>query len=98
MENHQIIQQVFPGKSTKLNSSSSVPTIKATAFGITENNNANIFWKYYSPVANLLKTKAMPIKNFAWGGPVETTSRTNKEFNLEYVPKTFIERELQSLN
>ena len=34
----------------------------------------------------------MPIKNFAWDGPVETTSRTNKEFNFEYVPKTFIER------
>ena len=35
----------------------------------------NIFCKYYSSVANHLKTKAMPIKVFAWGGPVEATSR-----------------------
>ena len=40
----------------------------------------------------------MPIKNFAWGSPVEITSRTDKEFNFEYVPKAFIERELRSLN
>ena len=45
-----------------------------------------------------MKTKAIPIKNFAWGSPVEITSRTDKEFNFEYVPKTFIERELRSLN
>ena len=88
---------MFPSKSTKSNSSSSVPITKDTTFGITENNDANIFCKYYSSVC-LLKTKAMPIKNFAWGGPVETTSRTDKEFNFEYVPKTFIERELRSLN
>ena len=89
---------MFPSNSTKINSSSSVPIIKVTTFGITENNNANIFWNYYSSAANLLKTKAMPIKNFAWGSPVEITSRTDKEFNFEYVPKTFIERELRSLN
>ena len=94
----KIIKQVFPSNSTKINSSSSVPIIEVTTFGITENNNANIFWKYYSSVANLLKTKAMPIKNFAWGSPVEITSRTDKEFNFEYVPKTFIERELRSSN
>ena len=94
----KIIKQVFPSKSTKLNSSSSVPIIKDATFGITENNNANIFCKYYLSVKNLLKTKAMPIKNFAWHSPVEITSRTDKEFNFEYVPKTFIERELRSLN
>ena len=94
----KIIKQVFSSKSTKLNLSSLGPIIKDTTFGITENNNANIFCKYYSSVANFLKTKAMPIKNFAWGGPVEITSRTDKEFNFEYVLKTFIERELRSLN
>ena len=40
----------------------------------------------------------MPIKNFAWGSPVKITSTSDKEFNFEYVPKTFIERELRSLN
>ena len=89
---------MFPSKSTKLNSSPSVPITKDTTFGITENNNANIFCKYYSHVANLLKTYAMPIKNFAWGSPVEITSRTIKQFNFEYVPKTFVERELKSSN
>ena len=28
------------------------------------------FCRYYSSVANLLETKAMPIKDFAWGRPV----------------------------
>ena len=37
----------------------------------------------------------MPIKIFAWGGPVEITSRTDKGFNFEYVPKTFVQRELR---
>ena len=49
-------------KSTKLNSSSSVPIIKDTIFGITGNNNANIFCNYYSSVANLLQTKASTLK------------------------------------
>ena len=40
----------------------------------------------------------MPIKNFAWGSPVEITSRSDKEFNFEYVPMTFMERALRSLN
>ena len=57
----KIIKQVFPSNSTKINSSSSVPIIKDITFDITENNNANIFCKYYLSVANLLKTKAMPI-------------------------------------
>ena len=40
----------------------------------------------------------MLIKNFAWGSPVKITSTNDKEFNFEYVPKTFTERELRSLN
>ena len=40
----------------------------------------------------------MPIKNFTWGSPVEIISRSDKEFNFEYVPMTFMERELRSLN
>ena len=53
------IKQVFPSKSTKLNSSSSVPITKDTTFDITENDNANIICKYYSSLADLLKTEAM---------------------------------------
>ena len=50
---------MFPSKSTKLNSSSSVPITKDTTFDITENDNANIICKYYSSLADLLKTEAM---------------------------------------
>ena len=82
------IKQVFPSKSTKLNFSSSVPFIKDTTFDITENNSANIFCKYYSSAANLLKTKAMPIKDFAWGSPVEITStKLTKNFTLNMFPR-----------
>ena len=88
----------------KLNFSSSVPIIKDTTstmeiwLDITKNNNANIFYNYFSSVANHLKNKAKPIKDFVWGSPVEITSRTDKEFNFQFLPKIFIERELRSLN
>lgn len=61
-------------------------------------NNANIFCKYFSSDAKLLKNKAMLTKDFAWGSPVEITSRIDKEVNFEYVSKIFIERELRLLN
>ena len=72
----------------KLNFSSSVPIIKDTTstmeiwLDITKNNNANIFYNYFSSVANHLKNKVKPIKDFVWGSPVEITSRTDKEFNF----------------
>ena len=40
----------------------------------------------------------MPIKDCIWGSAVEIISRTDKEFNFEYVPKIFIKRKLRSLN
>ena len=52
-----------------------------------------IFANVFLSVADFFKNKAMPIKYFAWYGPVEVTSRTDKEFNFRYVPKIFIERE-----
>ena len=88
---------MFPSKSRMSNSSLSVPVIKDTTIDITENNNANIFCKYYSSVADLLKTKARPIKDFAWGSRLEITSTADKEFNFQYGLKIFIEREVRSL-
>ena len=43
----KIIKKVFPSKSRMLNSCLSVPIIKDATIAITENNNANIFCKYY---------------------------------------------------
>ena len=41
----------------------------------------------------------MPIKNFAWCSPVEITNIIEiTNINFEYVPMTFMERELRSLN
>ena len=88
---------MFPSKSRMSNSSLSVPIIKDTTIDITENNNANVFCKYYSSVANLLKTKARPIKDFAWVSPLEITNTADKEFNFEYGLKIFIEKEVRSL-
>ena len=65
---------------------------------ITKNDNANICCNYFSSVANHLKNKAKPIKDFVWASPVEITSRTDKDLNFKFLPKIFIERELRSLN
>ena len=89
---------MFPGKYTKLSSSSLEPNVNETTFEISKNNNANVFYKYFSFVVNLLRNTVMPINDFGWGSPVEITSRDDIEFNFEYVPKIFIERELRSLN
>ena len=92
------IKEVFPGKNTNIISSSFLPIKSDTAFGISENNNVNIFCKCFSFVLNLLKNETMPINDFAWGSPVEIKSKTGIECNFEYVPQIFVEREMRSLN
>lgn len=89
---------MLPGKNMNLISSSFLPIKSDTAFGISENNNVNIFCKYFSVVLNLLKNETMPINDFAWVSPVEIKSKTGIECNFEYVPQIFVEKDMRSLN
>jgi hypothetical protein len=83
----QIIKEIIPFKANTTSSS----TI------IQENSDRpNIFCSFFTSVAGSLKRKSILLKDFVWHKPPDVCS-TAPIFKFQYVPRTFVERELKKL-
>ena len=58
---------------------------------------ANQFCSYFSNIANLMKTKAIPLTDFVWRKSYFIFPRTIKKFRFQYISKIFVEKELKRL-
>ena len=83
----QLIKQIFP--CTKQKSASRSSTAENTTL-------ANKFCKYFATIANRLKEKMFPLRDFVWS-KVTTTKKTDKIFVFGYVSNIFVQNQLKSL-
>ena len=86
----RVIKDVFP--TNDKSSSSFTPHSDSEKL-----SKANAFCYYFSSVANALKKTALPLKNFVWGKPSQSTRTPDTIFVFTHVSKIFVEKQLKSL-
>lgn len=80
------IKNIFPTKTR---------TLKPSVCG--DQNQLNIFSEYYANVVRYLNEKSFPMINFVWKMPSVMSSRTEQVFEMKYISKGFVLKELKQL-
>jgi hypothetical protein len=84
----QIIKNIFPTKSKEIASES---------LNLQKSDQANRFGTFFANAANSLKTKCISLTNFVWRKLPSVPLKTTMRFQLKYVSKIFVEKQLKSM-